>query len=540
MDIILDQGKIYLCRDRFAEAVLIRDGRILMTGTSQEVRLAAGLSPRVIHCEGRTVIPGFNDSHIHFLQMGESRQQAQIGEARSIDQMIAICRTFIKAHPERTSQGLQAAGWNQDLFTDKRIPDRCDLDQIATDRPVILERVCGHILTVNSFALQELKRAGLWGQLNREDVMVDGEGEPTGVLAEAACNVVRELIPPFTESQKRAALQEAMAYALSKGLTSVQSNDVGTSTMDAEGTFSLLHSLYESGQGRIRYHHQVCFQDPADFRQYLTEGEFAKGHYPANSYLTLGPLKLFADGSLGARTALMKHGFADDPGNYGLDWMDLSVMEEFCQLAYGHGVQVTTHAIGDQAIENVIHCYEKAMAGRGNRYRFIINHCQITSQALLERIARAGLCVAAQPIFLDYDRTIVESRAGKELAKTSYAWKSLKDLGVHVSYGTDSPVEDCNPFPGIYAAVTRKGLDGTPEGGYQPQERVDIFDAVDAYTYESAYAQFQEGEKGRIQAGQVADLVMLEEDLFTCDLDAIPEIAPVLTMVGGKVEYEKR
>ena len=332
-------------------------------------------------------------------------------------------------------------------------------------------------------------------------------------------------------------LIETMEYAVSCGITSVQSNDVGTTFMDGPAAFAMFRDVYDSGEALLRYRHQVCFNDLQQFEQYLTEGEFAKGEYGADSWLTLGPLKLFKDGSLGARTALMRQGYVNDPENHGLEWIKEADMEAYCQLAKKYGLQVVTHCIGDMAVEKTMDCYERAFVEGENKLRHGLIHCQITDEGLVRRIAEKDILVFAQPIFLDYDMQIVEGLCGKELASTSYAFGSLQRLGAHVSYGTDCPVEACNPFPNIYMAVTRKNREGKPEGGFYPSECVSVSDAIDAYTAGSAYAEFMEDRKGRIKAGYYADLVLLDRDIFTVDPMEIKDIQPEMTMVGGKVVY---
>jgi predicted amidohydrolase YtcJ len=255
--------------------------------------------------------------------------------------------------------------------------------------------------------------------------------------------------------------------------------------------------------------------------------------------LALGPLKLFKDGSLGARTATMRHEYLDDPGNYGVEALSDDLMDQLVQLAAQNGMQTVTHVIGDDAIEKTVASYEKVMKDGENILRNSLIHCQITDKALLERIKASGSLIAYQPIFLQCDMYAVESRCGKELSSTSYAMRTAKDMDIHASYGTDSPVEDCNPFPNIYAAVNRKDLKGKPEGGFNPQECVDIYDAIDAYTLESAYHEFQEDVKGRIKPGYFADMVVLDRDIFTIDSMEIIDVLPVMTIVDGKVVYEE-
>ena len=535
---ILHHGKVYVEKDVFSEAVFIEDGIIKVVGSNDDILGMADGETELTDCGGKTLIPGLNDSHMHFMQLGETRNQADIDGVPSIGEMISRCRAFIEEHPEHVRNGLHAIGWNQDLFTDEqRMPDRHDLDKISTEFPVVLERVCGHIVSSNTKAIEMLGIDGDSPQFPDGDFLIGEDGYPNGIFTANACNYVKTLIPDFTMEERRKMLIETMEYAVSCGITSVQSNDVGTTFMDGPAAFAMFRDVYDSGEALLRYRHQVCFNDLQQFEQYLTEGEFAKGEYGADSWLTLGPLKLFKDGSLGARTALMRQGYVNDPENHGLEWIKEADMEAYCQLAKKYGLQVVTHCIGDMAVEKTMDCYERAFVDGKNKLRHGLIHCQITDEGLVRRIAEKDILVFAQPIFLDYDMQIVEGLCGKELASTSYAFGSLQRLGAHVSYGTDCPVEACNPFPNIYMAVTRKNREGKPEGGFYPSECVSVSDAIDAYTAGSAYAEFMEDRKGRIKAGYYADLVLLDRDIFTVDPMEIKDIQPEMTMVGGKVVY---
>lgn len=543
-------------KGNYAQAVLVEDGMITAVGTDEEILALAGTEAGSMDCGGKTLIPGFNDSHLHFMQMSEVKNQAQIEGCRSIGDMVEICRAFMQEHPERVKGGLHAAGWNQDLFTDgDRMPDRHDLDRISTEIPIVLERVCGHIVSANTKLIDMLGLTADSPEIPDGSFLIGEDGRPNGIFTGNACNIAKDVIPDFTMEERREMLKQSMKYAVSMGLTSVQSNDVGTTFMDGPAAFAMFHDIYDKGEGLLRYRHQVCFNSMEEFRKYLSEGEFAKEKEKENekqkqaegsgaasgadSWLTLGPLKLFKDGSLGARTALLSHGYQNDGENHGLEWIKQEEMEEYCKLAGKHGLQVVTHAIGDAAVSRTIDAYEKAFTDGRNALRHGVVHCQITDQALLERIAREDILVMAQPVFIDYDMHIVEDLCGKDLASTSYAFGTLQKMGVHVSYGTDCPVEDCNPFDNIYMAVTRKDRQGRPEGGFYPKECADVETAIDAYTYESAYAEFMEDRKGRIKPGYYADMVLLDQDIFTVPADKIRNIRPVLTMVGGRVVYSK-
>lgn len=346
---------------------------------------------------------------------------------------------------------------------------------------------------------------------------------------------IEEIIPNYTSEEKIQFMAQALEYAASVGLTSVQSNDVAAP--NTYGDFPSIRALYERKLAKVRYRHQVCAYSPEEMDQ-IIHVEALEPIYQGG-YLQLGPIKMFKDGSLGAKTAMMRAGYLDEPDNHGVCALDYELQVELVKAASERGLQVVTHVIGDEAIAETISAYEQGFIEGKNDLRHGLIHCQITDQALLEEISEKDINVFFQPIFLDYDMQILEDRVGKELARTSYAFKTLADLGVHIGYGTDAPVEDLNPFPTIYEAVTRKNKNGEPAGGFYPEECVDVATAIDAYTIGSSYLEFKENEKGRIAAGYLADFVVLDEDIFEIPADDIQDIQPRMTIIGGEVVFER-
>ncbi len=549
-------GKVYVEKGVYAEAILVEDGMIKAAGTDDEMlEQAAGWGDfEKVDCGGRTVIPGLNDSHMHLFMLGRNLAKVKTDDVKSIEEMIQRCRGFLAEHPDRVVHGMHSMGWNQDNFTEgeKRMPDRHDLDRISTDIPVIMERVCGHLLTANTRAIELLGFDREVPHIPGGEIRLEEDGFPSGIFTENACHIVNALIPAPNEEECRTAIRAAMEYAVSHGLTSVQCNDVGYPECKGASAFALYRQIYEQGEGLLRFRHQNLFDSPEEFEEYLTTGEFAKyneakGGYGLacsaggpDSWLTLGPLKLYKDGSLGARTALMKDGYVGDRDNHGVSCITPEEMDRYCAIAKAHGVQVVTHAIGDLAAEEVMDSYEKAFIDGENKLRHSLIHCQITDAQQLQRIADRGILVQAQPIFMGSDMGILEGLVGKELAHTSYNFGTLLQMGAHLSYGTDCPVEDCNPFLNLHQAINRRHQDGRPcEEGFNPKEKVDVETAIDAYTYESAYCEFKEGVKGRIKPGYYADFVVLDRDIFTCEPMQIKDILPVMTVVGGKTVYER-
>lgn len=535
MQKVLYNGKIYIEKDQFVEALLIEDDIIIMIGSNEDVLLAAK-NAVLIDCQHQTVIPGFNDSHMHLLNLALSYSQVQLNTCRSIDDIILRCQTFINENPDMVKDGLLGRGWNQDLFVDdKRIPDRHDLDKITTDIPIVLRRVCGHTLVTNTKALKLLKLTKGSMQYKGGLFSLDTDGYPNGVFAENAGDYPINLIPKLAMIQQRELLIKAMRYAVACGLTSVQSNDINDFENETE-LRQMIEDIYHKQQALLRYRFQVGFRDPMSFKHVLATKRYCLD--TRHDWLKLGPMKMFKDGSLGARTALMRQTYRDDPGNYGIEAMSEKIMDEYCALANQYHVQMITHVIGDKAIEKTLDSYEK-YSDQNNINRHSLVHCQITDLPLLKRIKAMNVCVQYQPVFLEYDLHIVNQRVSDKLVETSYAFRTLHELGGKISYGSDCPVEDCNPLLNVYCAVTRKDYDGYPSNGFVKKECVDVATAIDAYTLGSAYVEYAEKTKGRLKEGYLADLVILDQDIFTIDPNQIKDIKPVLTMVGGKIVYEK-
>lgn len=537
-------AKVYVEKGVYVQAVLAEDGIIRAVGTNEEVLAAADaadLPYEKVDCGGRTMLPGLNDSHMHLLMFGRSLYKVKTDDVKSIEELVQRCRAFIKEHPERVKNGMHSVGWNQDNFTEgeKRMLTRHDLDRISTEIPVIMERICGHMLTANTKAIEMLGFDREIPEIPGGEVRLEEDGFPSGIFTENACHVVNALIPGPTMEERQDAILAGMEYAVSHGLTSVQCNDVGYPECKGEGAFETYSQLYERGEALLRFRHQTLFDSPEEFEDYLTKGEGSRGGYGEGSWLTLGPLKLYMDGSLGARTAMMKNGYVGDPDNHGVSCITPEEMDRYCSIAKKYGVQVVTHAIGDLAIEETIDAYEKAFVDGENKLRHSVIHCQITDQELIDRIAEKDILVQAQPIFMGSDMGVMQEIMEEPLISTSLNFGTMLRRGVHLSYGTDCPVEDCNPFLNLHQAINRRHQNGQPEGGFYPKECVDVETAIDAYTLESAYCEFQEDVKGRIKPGYYADLVVLDKDIFTCNPLEIKDILPVLTVVGGKTVYER-
>jgi predicted amidohydrolase YtcJ len=531
MRTLFTNGKIYQKRNVFAEAMLIENNTIKKVGSNLEL-IPYIIDSNVIDLQGKTVLPGFNDSHLHLYGTAAFMCAVNLHGCLSIDEIISRSKEFIRDH-ENTEETLIGRGWNQDFFTDEvRLPDRYDLDNISIDRPIVFPRACGHIVVVNSLALAQ-------ACIDRDTVSpaggaidIDADGEPTGILRENALSLIEHLYPDTTVEEMSRRLKDIASRANALGITSVQTNDLTIGSQNAGRLEEAYRRFAE--EGLLKVYHQISFDHLEPFKQRIAEG-FYLSKNPFNQY---GCLKLFADGSLGARTAALRKPYADDPTTSGIAILSPDVLDAWIQTASDAGIQVAIHAIGDRAISDVLDAYKKVSNGK-NDLRHGIVHCQITDKELLRKFQMQDILAYVQPIFLHYDMHIVEQRVGKELADTSYAFHTMEELKLHTSYGSDAPVEDFNPFNNLYSAITRKDLDGSPINGYNPKEIVDLETAIDAYTIGSAYASFDERHKGRLSEGYDGDLIVLDQPIFELETDDIRHVTVIMTMVDGLIVYEK-
>ncbi len=533
MSTLIYNANIYVERGVFAQALLIGDdGKIAAVGTEEEVRAASNGQETQFDAQGKTIVPGFNDSHQHLFNTGIALAAVRLQGVTSIAEVIERSRRYIEENHPQPGEVIHGMGWNQDYFTDEhRLLTRHDLDKISTEYPIIFDRACGHILTCNTKALE---MAGITTETvpNAGGAIDQENGELTGVVRENARSQVRCLMSERSLETKKRLLRTAIKHANETGVTSVQTCDVRLG--DWESTLQAYNEVLAETP-TLRAYHQFSFMEPKGFQAFLDKG-YRTGS--GNDFNRIGPLKLFVDGSLGARTAYMRKPYADDPSTRGIATLTEEELDTLVGMAVKNNCGVAIHAIGDAAVENVLNAYDKVCDGT-NPLRLGIVHVQITDRPLLERFTKNDILALVQPIFLHYDTGIVEDRVGKELAATSYAFKTLHDLGVHTSFGTDSPVEDMDPIPNLYCAVTRKNLRGEPAGGFHPEECMDIYEAVDAYTIESAYASFDEKVKGRLMKGYLADLVVLSDNIFEVPSDDILKIKVDATMVNGQFVYQR-
>ena len=532
MKLLLKNGKIYQKRNLFTDALYMENGYIISSGNKallEENRLKPS---EIMDLDGKTVVPGFNDAHLHFYQAGVALSTVNLYGSASIEEMITRSQAFLEKQGKNLKT-LIGRGFNQDYFTEKRLPTRTDLDRISRDIPIVFTRTCSHLAVVNSAALEKLNLSTPLPFIEGGQIDAASDGLPNGIFRE---NAIRLLDVLYEEESIDSALHHIRAAAekaLSYGITSVQVNDIWLDNPEAQ-VVEEAYRRYAEENPCIRIYHQVYAKDVKTFSKRLESG-FDRSESP---FLKYGLLKMFADGSLGARTAYLRKPYADDPSTRGIPTMSQELLDSMIRTAEDHGIQTAIHVIGDGALERVLDAYEKVIQDNRNRHGLI--HVQITDQNLLERIRKLNLMVYAQPIFLHYDLHIVEDRVGKRLADSSYAFGTMENLGVRVAYSSDAPIENFQVMENLHCAVNRQDLSLFPPEGYNMKEAVDRYTALDNITANSAYMSFEENRKGSLLPGYYADLVILEEPYFDVPANRIKDIKVLMTIVNGQIRYDRR
>ena len=525
-------GHFYTGPGYAASVLWAQGGRIRALGGPELLAAAPPELPRT-DLGGGWALPGFNDSHLHLLDVGRGLASVDLFGASGPADIAARCAAFVRAHAVPPGQAVYGNGWNQDLFAGPHtLPTRADLDAAVPDHPLLLDRVCGHIMLCNTAAL---RAAGITSQT--PDPPGGGidhgpDGEPNGLLRDNAVALVRPLLPAETPAACAGRWRAALAHAAAHGLTSVQTCDVRS--RDWPTVLAALEELDAQDALPLRLTLQCAMDTPADL-QALWDAGYRPGAH--GKRWKIGPLKLFLDGSLGARTAWLRGGYADASGAHGLCCLPMAETLVLARKADAAGMQVVAHAIGDGAMEEMLDIIETLNAPRGgaNPLRHGVVHCQVTAPGQWDRLAALGAGALVQPIFLDYDHTIVTARCGAALAGTSYAFGDAVRRGLPVSYGTDAPVESLDPLRNLYAAVTRRPLSGGAP--WQPQQGVTRAQALFCYTQGSAWQEFAEAEKGRLAPGFLADFTVLDRDYFTVPEADIPRLRVQATVTGGQVVY---
>lgn len=505
------------------QALLIDEhGLIVARGELAELRLS---HPRVPEVDlGRhTVVPGLIDAHGHVLNLGLSLQRADLAGARSKAQIIERLQQAAARLPK--GAWLLGRGWDQNLWEDARFPSAADLDRAFADRPVLLKRVDGHATWVNSVVLKRVKRRlqGDWqpagGRIERSD------GKPTGVFIDAASALVEALVPTLDQAQKRQAYLLAFEHLLAAGLTGV--HDAGVALEDVR----LLATLADEGLLPLRIS-AMADGDGAALEQLCREGLY---QHPGGR-LQMRSVKLYADGALGSRGAALLQPYSDDPDNSGLLVTAPEALRLAMEKARRCGVQVATHAIGDRANRQVLDDYTDLL-GSDRQARWRIEHAQVLAMDDLQRLAPLAVIASMQPTHATSDMPWAGARLGPQRSVGAYAWRSLRDLGTPLALGSDFPVEAAAPRLGLHAAVTRQDSDGHPVGGWYPDQRLSVYEALRGFTRDAAWAGFAEHSVGMLRPGLRADFTVLAQDPQALAPEALHTLEVVATWVDGRPAY---
>jgi predicted amidohydrolase YtcJ len=528
--LILLSGRVYTASDRQprVEAVAILGDRIVGVGTTREIE-SRFRAPRVIDLKGKTVLPGLVDAHLHVEETGVSLLNVDLSGRNSVKEIQGL----IKAEAARKSNAeggwVRGWGWDQNRWDSKIMPRHEDLDGVSGPVPVYLVRVDGHAVWVNA---KVMELAGITRNTPEPEggrIVRDRNGDPTGVFIDNGIQVLASVLPSPSEAERTEAVQRAIALFVKNGLTEV--HDMGADL----GTIAIYKKLAQNGQLPLRIYAVLDGGNRESVEHYLKNGpeiDLFGGR------ITVRSIKLYADGALGSRGAALLLPYSDDPGNRGLTLISSGDLRDAGERALSHGFQLCVHAIGDRANAMVVDAFDSLFNTthiNGLEKRFRVEHAQILRPADIVRFFKLGLIPSMQPVHCTSDMPWAEDRVGPERVKGAYAWKSLIDAGCIIPGGSDSPVEDPNPFKGFYAAVSRQNVLGQPESGWYPRERMTREEALKCFTLWGAHAAFQEGSKGSVETGKWADLTVVSEDIMNCDIRKIPDIGVEMTVVGGQV-----
>lgn len=526
---LYENARIFTADDHArAEAFVTQDDRFVFAGSAKEAH-SAYPDARIVDLGGLFVCPGFNDSHMHLLELGCVLTQAQLGKP-SLSAVLEEVASFAASHPQEAF--ILGRGFNNDHFTDEnRFPTRDDLDAVCPDKPCLITRVCGHIAVANSRALA---LAGIDRSARPVEggcIYTNGEGRPTGVLSENAIFLISSIVP----KPDRAAIKERLLLAMecvhSYGITSVQTDDFCALDVPFEEIIGAYLELKAEGRLTVRVTEQCLLPTLPALERFLAAG-YNTGW--GNEHFRIGPLKLLADGSLGARTAYLRAPYTDAPDTSGIACYTQEELDALVLRAQQAGMQAAIHCIGDGASDMALHAFENAqsLCPRENMRHGIV-HTQLVDHKQALRMKQLGLHAYIQSIFLDYDTQIVESRIGAR-AQEAYPAASLLRLGATLSNGSDSPVEPPNVLAGIQCAVTRSAYTRRGEAPYLPHEALTLSDALRSFTFFGAYASFEEEKKGRIAPGYLADFTVLGIDPFETDPAWIHKIPVLGVYISGK------
>ena len=527
MKSIVKAKQIYTLSNNHPECkiMIIEEGHILeILDQMPEINDA---DYELISLEDSYIYPAFNDTHMHLVGYGAYLSQCQLERSNSIASLKQFLYDYASSSDAPTIVG---RGWNHDYFDEGRLPTRYDLDEVCSDRPVVLHRVCGHIAVVNSKALEMYAIT--------ENTLIEGggidlnNGIPTGILRENALSLVQSTL---SKEDIRNYIKNAQLKLNAYGITSVQTDDLIMVPISRHGEIlELFNDMSIHDELTVRVYQQSQFFTVENFEKHLSNGYRQN---VGNLFFKNGPLKILADGSLGARTAKLRRPYQDDSNAQGIFIHSESELKALIDCAFKHNVDVAVHGIGDYTIEFLITQItelQKKYPIRNGRNAII--HCQIMDKSMIEAMSKSNINALVQPVFLEYDMTIVENRVGRALASTSYAFKSMQEAGILLGFGSDAPVEDPNPLRSIYYAITRQRPDGQ---SFFKEESITLDEALKAFTTHAATFSYEEHIKGKLDKGYLADFICFSKPLESMSPQELLTARVEATYLGGKCVYTR-
>jgi predicted amidohydrolase YtcJ len=520
-DLILFNGTIYTVDESFskAEAMAVRDGMILAVGSTNDI-LKQYDTEKSIDLEGKFVYPGLIDAHCHFLGYGNSLLHTDLVGTTSFEDIVDL---LIKRQEDYPSEWILGRGWDQNDWEVKEFPTRDLLDKVFPDNPVLLRRIDGHAAIANSVALK-------MAEVNENTVVEGGSllirnGKLTGVLVDNAIGLIGRIVPVPREDEIIAALLKGEAHCFAVGLTSVHDAGLGHETIN------LIDSLHKSGELKMRIYAMLS-PGEKNYVQYMYKG------IHKTDRLNVRSVKLYADGALGSRGALMIEPYSDDPGNVGLAVSSVEYLREQCRLAYENGYQANIHCIGDSANRLALDLYAEFLKGKNDR-RWRIEHAQIIHTEDFSKFGKYSIIPSVQSTHGTSDMYWADERVGDERIGGAYAYRQLMEENGWIPNGSDFPVENINPLYGYYAMSIRKDLDGYPEEGFQVENALTREEAFKAMTIWAAKSAFEENEKGSLETGKLADFIITQKDLLKIPAEQIPTTRIVETWIGGEKVFSQ-
>ena len=532
MDRLYVNGKIHSMNEHgdIYHSMGLGNGRIIFL--SQENDAPEGCA-EIIDLKGKSVFPGFIDSHLHMLNYAFVNCSYNMQSETSVAGIIHSCREIAKTLDEKGSENwVYGRGWNEGNFTDKKeYLTREDLDKISESRPILLIRVCGHIAAVNTKALEIVSK------LENADAFEDEIDYEKGLLYEAAVKLCYNVMSEPTVDEIKGYIRYAQKEMNACGITSVETdNFLSLPGRNRQRIMQAYQEMSRDNELTVKVREQASFVSFEDVKAFIDDG-YRTGD--GDSFYSVGPIKLYLDGSLGAKTALLNEPYRNDGENRGLMRHSAEELQAMVDYSYEHDMQILVHAIGDGACDIVMNAYENAIKKFGRKpVRLAINHLQIVSDDLFDRMKTYDILGYIQPVFVPSDKNMITNLIGEERAKNSYLWKTMADKGLHLCGGSDSPVESFDILNNIQFAVTRDALNEKTDG-WHPEEKLSVDASIRLFTIWNAYGAFKENEYGSLELGKAADFVILDHDIYEVDPHEIKDISVCETVVNGNVVYRK-